>query len=196
MDRKIKILSSDELEDVVKIHMAALPDDVLPNLGRGILIDYYKGLLADKSQHLFGVVSDKQVLGFCLLSIGQVGLWRLLLNFRGVFSLAFLVILKTKIFYSGVIQAIKTLPLNSGEAEVSFIAVAPAYQGMGLGKLLLDHALRICKVENIKAIKTKTSNQQLKDFYLRKYEAVEVDRFSVNRRCYYLLTWSTGFMDV
>lgn len=193
MDREITKLSAGELDDVVKIHMVALPDDVLPKLGKQTLINYYESVLADKSQHLFGVVSDKRVLGFCLVSIGRIGLWRLFCSFRGLFSLVTLMACHPRIFYSGVKQAMRTLPLDTGAAEISFIAVAPACQGMGLGKSLLDYAIQICKDEKVATMQTKTSNQQLRDFYLHEYGAVEVDGYAVDGKRYSLLRWSTNF---
>ena len=192
VNQEIKKLSAFELDDVVKIHMAALPEDALPNLGKQTLNAYYESVLSDNSQYLFGVISEKRVLGFCLVSIGRIGLGRLFCSLRGLFSLTFLIVRHPRIFYSGVKQAMKTLPLDTGAAEISFIAVDPECQGVGLGKSLLDYAIQICKDEKVATVQTKTSNQRLRNFYLREYGAVEVDSCAVGGKLYSLLRWSTN----
>lgn len=191
MDREIRTLSADDLDDVVKIHLAALSDDVLPNLGKATLQNYYKIVLTDGTQLLFGVMLEKRVVGFCQVSIRRISFGRIFCNINTVIGLGRLLVFHPRIFYSGVKQVIRSVPLENGTVEISFIAVAPEWQGSGLGKVLLMHAIQFCrKDENITSMQTKTANEQLRNFYVREYCAKEFDCFKVGGQKYFLLKWS------
>lgn len=189
MERELKKIAADELEDIVTIHISALPNDVLPRMGKKALTNFYWGMYCDKSQHLFGVLLEKKIRGFCLLSIGQIGMGRKFFSFTGLISMALLMFNEPSIFYSGIRQAIYSAPLKNDGAEISFIVVSPSYQGLGIGRLLIDYAVQLCREQKIATIQTKTSNLQLRDFYINEYNAVEINRYSINKRIYSTLKW-------
>lgn len=190
-DWVIKTISKLELDRIVTIHIEALPDDVLPNLGGKILNNYYREILLDGTQELFGVFSAKDVLGFCLISTAHVGLSNVMISAQGVGALIRLILTRPQILYSGVIQALKRREISEGVAEISFIAVSPKYQGRAIGSDMLDYANQWCRERRIAFLQTKTANQLLRDFYVRVYRAEEIGGYDLLGRHYSELKWAT-----
>ncbi len=187
----IKKISINELSDVVNIHSAALPDDVLPSLGKTLLTKFYQSAIEDCSQRIFGGFSDGRLLGYCLISKRHLGLMKLFFSFQGLCSLSALLLSRPQLFYSGLKQAMRTLPLKSDTAEIAFFVVSPAHQGGGIGKAMLDYAVQVCREEKVTFLQTKTANQTLRNYYMKKYFAEEVDRYSVCGKIYSVLKWPT-----
>lgn len=196
MHREITVLPLSAIDQVLKIHIMALPDDVLPNLGPEALLNYYKRVFADESQILLGAIENDQIVGFCQISMQQVNLLTNVWSFRTLLGLVNLAIRHPQIFYSGVKQFIKSTAVDESTAEISFIAVKPEYQGNGLGRALLDYANQLCVNKKLFSMQTKTANQQLKKFYIREFQAKELYSFDVGRKKYSLLKWSTGQTNV
>lgn len=69
--------------------------------------------------------------------------------------------------------------LNADEAEIKNIAVAPDFQGRGLGKLLLNNATNRAKVQGFKAILIGTGDVATKQLAL--YQKVGFKKFGVRK---------------
>ena len=192
MKLNIRKISLDDLNDVVKIHSMALPDDVLPNLGITLLDRYYKSVVDDKSQLIVGSWHDGHLLGYCLTSKKDITLTKLFSSVTGLLSLTTLMLSRPGLFYSGLKQAMKTSPLETDEAEIAFIAVSPKHQGNGVGKAMIAYAVQVCREEGIAFLKTKTSNKALRNYYLRNYLAQEIDSYAICGKNYSVLKWSTS----
>lgn len=188
----IKKLSISQAVDIVQIHSRALPDDVLPNLGGELLLEYYKNVFKEKDKNLFGVISTNQVIGFCMVSSTSSGLMDVILSRNGVFQLIKLIFKKPKIFLLGLMQALKRPAKSQFSAEIAFVAVDPTYQGMGIGSTLLFYANEWCRNNAFLFLRTKTANQFLCDFYLNRFNAKLMRRYTLFGRCYSELKWSTS----
>jgi len=189
---EIRELSADDLDSVVAIHRAALPNDVLPNLNVSAHMEYYKKSLNSEAQYLFGASLNGIIVGFCHLSFGGSGAASAFYNFRIFIGLVCLMIFKPRFIKLVLIQILESTELNESDAEISFIAVSPEYQGTGLGKQLIQYANEVCEKKDICNIQTKTANSQLKDFYLSKYHAVEFNGFVIGEIRYSQLKWSVN----
>ncbi len=188
----IKEISNSELAEVVNIHVHALPEDVLPSLGKNILTKYYNNIINDRSQKLFGVYLTGKMMGFCLVSTSRAGIGAVIATKQGLIAVIKLMLFKPKIFYIGLMQAFKRFETVDDAAEISFIAVSPNYQGQGAGKEMLIYANKWCRESGITFIQTKTANQSLRSFYLKKFSAEEVRKYRLVDRCYSELKWSTS----
>jgi len=187
--RVLRPLTERDLEDVVATHRAALPDDVLPTLGIEVLRIYYTQALADGSQYLFGVEVEGKIVGFCLLSVGHVGLLQMFRDFKVILALLRLAILHPWVLYNALMQTLYGLPLEDGTAEISFIAVSPEAQGASHGTAMLGHAAQYCCQHGIAYIRTKTANEKLRDYYVRQHGAQELRSFDVFGKHYSVLHW-------
>jgi ribosomal protein S18 acetylase RimI-like enzyme len=191
----IQKISLSKLDEVVNIHSIALPDDVLTNLGKTLLSRYYKSAIEDHSQLIIGCSSDGNLLGYCLISKRDLGLMRLFFSFHGLSTLLALMLSRPHLFYSGLKQAIRITQLKANTAEISFIAVLPEYQGIGIGKAMIDYAVQVCRGKKIEFLQTKTANRRLRNYYIKKHFAEEVDRYDVCGKVYSVLKWSTLLID-
>jgi len=187
-DVEIRIVDEANIENVVAIHCAALPNDILPNLGKKIIRKYYKNIMSDDSQLLIGAFINKELRGFVQFSRDSFGVAKFVDGFNTIATLIRAAIIRPNIFYAGCMQMFKAKRIE-GAAEISFIAVLPEQQGKGIGSKLLGFITEYGLSSNIETISTKTANKELRDFYIKKYGAKEIYHFSVGKNTYYQLIW-------
>lgn len=185
----IKEISSSQITQVVSIHSRALPDDVLPNLGDKLLHKYYENVCIDNNQMLFGAFTSQDLLGFCLVSVSQTGLSRIIISKLGLFESLKLLLLKPKFFYLGLMQAVKKSKILDDTAEISYIAVDPNHQSRGIGYEMLLHANRWCFKRGLSFLQTKTSNSSLSTFYQNRFNAKQLRQYRLRGRFYSELKW-------
>ncbi len=76
---------------------------------------------------------------------------------------------------NGVVIGVYVLvPVAAGCMEIKNIAVAAAYQGKGLGKLLLRHACAVAAEEHATSIRIATGNSSIGQLYLYQKEGFEI----------------------
>jgi len=184
---EIRTISKKDIKDIVEVHIAALPFDVLPHLGDSFLIDYYNDVINDSTQILFGAFERDSLVGFCQLSIEPVRIIHLLCNSKGVVNTIRLLLFHPVIVFSGIVQLINRNSLDKGTAEISIIAVSPNNQRKGAGQCFLDHLMQYCKKNYIVTLQTKTANQYLLHYYKNRYNAYVLKSFSVLGTNYYYL---------
>lgn len=73
-----------------------------------------------------------------------------------------------------VIGALVLFPLSAHSAEIKNIAVKREWQGKGIGKLLLDHAVEAARKENYKSICIGTANSSIGQLYLYQKKGFEI----------------------
>lgn len=122
---QIYFLSSSFIEKIIRIHKSALPDDVLPNIGNGFLTDYYKMIVSDKSQLLFGCFIKEDLAGYCQVSMKPISILKIAIYPRTILSILRLVFQKPKILITGLIRLLRMQHHENRIAEISFIAVLP-----------------------------------------------------------------------
>jgi len=182
MKKQIRQLEYKDIERVLTIHKNALPNDLFPNLGLRVLRQYYRRAVEDGNQYLIGCTIDKELVGFCLVeqspTIKHNIVFFVILFFRALL----LLFIHPKLLISGIIQTLKQLKPREGYAEITFIAVSPDNQGLGIGTELVNNALT-----SHNKLLTKTSNNRLKDFYIRRYCGEIVKTFSVFDKTYFYM---------
>lgn len=177
------LLSPEEASDLTvaaAMHEDALPDDVLPSLGRKFLCRYYR-LALDAGQGTLLLAMDGGIpQGFLLLTFRNVNPTAAV---RAMDLLFFLrhAIKRPTLILSACVQRIKASNTTFSEAtaEIALIAVAHRYQGRGVGRALVERAHEVCAQRGVAAIMTKSANAAWIDFYQRNYAATVADSFTV-----------------
>ena len=83
MNFRLKKINGCKLHDIAGIHAQALPGGILPNLCHKFLGNYQKRVSLDESQFIFGAYSEGELLGSCLVSTKQFGVFGAVFNFGG-----------------------------------------------------------------------------------------------------------------
>jgi len=190
MDWRLKKITDCDLSEVVNIHIESLPNDILPSLGINVLNKYYKKVISDETQFIFGAYSGNELLGFCLISNRPVGLFSAVFNVDGLIALLRLALLRPDKFYLGVMQAIKKENINRDAAEISFIAVSPRHQGKSIGRSMITCGTQWCFKKGIKYLQTKTANEWLLDYYIKEYAAEVLSDYYLCGRHYSEVRWA------
>ena len=73
-----------------------------------------------------------------------------------------------------VIGAFVLFPLSATSVEIKNIAVGSKFQGKGVGKLLLDYAIEIARIEKYKSICIGTANSSVGQLYLYQKKGFEM----------------------
>ena len=180
-----------ELDLIVKLHISSMPTDFLSNLGVGTLRRYYLSFMSTKfsqSAQLIGAYDAGLLVGFCHITFCPIS-FRKAVSLDTCFFLVFLLFSKPKVFLNGFIQLFHLIKLDDFTAEISFIAVAPSYQGHGIGQKLIAASMFACRANNFDAISTKTANKRLSSFYQRHFQAKIIKSFAILGRNYDVLRW-------
>jgi len=82
------------------------------------------------------------------------------------------------LFIGPQVQGVYLLRVDSLEAEIMNIAIEPAYQGKGLGKALLAHAIKEGKAKGLQRLQIKTGNSSIRQISL--YQQQGFDLIAVN----------------
>jgi ribosomal protein S18 acetylase RimI-like enzyme len=170
MSRMIRPLQLGDCPRVARIHVAARPGDLLPDLGVSFLTTLYAALLRNPGVVAFVYEERGEVAGFV---IGCLNASR---TMRGVLQRAWLpLMLKTLVRCASrphlVLRACETLLYpkrsHSSGPELQAIAVSPAAQGRGIGTQLviaLSHSFRAQGFAQY-TVAVKAKNAQANRFY-------------------------------
>jgi len=140
---KIKKISTEDIENVVKIHMSSFSGFFLTELGERFLYVYYRSMSLNDKCILLGIFDEDGLCGFCAAaSISKGFNKQLILKNIISFSMVGLRIIYTRptslfrIFKN--IRKTNSQIVDPGEyAELFSIAVSLDKQGLGIGKKLL-----------------------------------------------------------
>lgn len=186
----IKTLETTNVEELAKIHINSLPNDVLPNLGFSFLCSYYTEIERDREQILVGCYYDKEIIGFCHISCKEINYFKVS-KLIFYYSILRLILFKPKIFALAILQFWKRRELAPDTAEISFVGLLPEYQGLGIGEKIIRYCLDVSLRCGFKFLRTKTSNVWLKEFYEKRFKARKVDTLSGIDTVYYYLNLPT-----
>lgn len=185
----VEFLTDSSIPDIIMIHRASLPEDVLPALGTSFLSDYYRLVFSNGFQSLFGCYINKKLVGFCQLSLKPIGLIQIAFRPRNILRIIALAFSNTRLFLSGILQILNSKSAQSRVAEIAFIAVLPEFQGKGIGSALINFANMHARDHEMGKVCTKTSNPLMKGIYLSKYSAEVTSSFKIMGKEYFLLDW-------
>jgi len=152
----IRLLSRDDLPEIVRVHLAAFPDAAITRLGREAARRFYESLMSNVHDAFgLGAWRDKILLGFCF-----GGVWRqakLVYVRQNMLFLASLLLVRPWLlresffrkrirFALGLLfrrkaRSARVHHARADEAEhfgIQSTAVDPRFQGTGIGGMLLD----------------------------------------------------------
>jgi ribosomal protein S18 acetylase RimI-like enzyme len=180
-------------EEMAAIHCEALPDDVLPALGKKFLITYFKLALEHPRQRLFGAKLDGELIGFCHLSVTPMSTAFVLRSEpRTLVDILKLAWRDPKILCRGIGLALSRPRWLRSESEIAFIAVKNRLQGRGVGTQLVTFANTLASRLGIFRIATGTANTIALKMYQTKFRASTVDTRTVCGRSYWFVRWDVA----
>lgn len=158
MKHLIHLMSNDEAPGVGRLHAAAINKGFLSKLGNRFLSAVYRGIAADAESCVFVAASEGAVLGFCAYSRDVSAMYRRILR-RRAFRLFFAAL--PRCLYPWVIKEImETLRYPAKQqakhlppAEILSIGISEESRGTGVGRELLEKALRAARQDGIETIK-------------------------------------------
>jgi len=187
-------MNSHKCRGVAALHCDALRDDFLPSLGIDYLEKgYYKASIENPCGKVFVAEINGEIVGFINVSINSRkylrSVWgkktRLLLT-------AILRLFATRPirFFEGIAISLAKVPVHRG-GEIVFIAVDPAHQKQGIGKMLVEAAHRYFLAAGVHFVFTKTleSNKQVIRMYQR-FGAETAGKLKILKKEYLYLSWN------
>ncbi len=171
----IRKATKDDIRQIVDIHLAALPDDLLPKLGKSYLQNtFYAQIIQSDLAFILVNVENDTVNAFCVFALNGGALSSLLTKNKKKLLIPLL---------RGVLKNVSLLPelaahlkgfrteLTSAKQidfesipELYLIAAEPLSQGRGIGSDLIGEGLKIL-FRNQSACLVKTSSDKARKFY-------------------------------
>jgi hypothetical protein len=188
----IRAVAQADIERLIDIHVQSLPNDVLPNLGRGTIIRYYSKILelqAEQNAALFGAYGDRGLVGFCCVTRRPVEVASLI-GVDTIKNLLSMFFLRPALFFKALAQLWHAPSIPCSAFEIAYIAVEDSVRGMGVGGLLIGQCMAYGRESECKYIQTKTSNDRLCKHYLASYGGKIVNEFCVFQDVYRVIRWS------
>jgi GNAT superfamily N-acetyltransferase len=178
----IRSAMTDDAAALAEVHVAALPDDFLPRLGRRYLRRrFYPMVLMSSGVDLFVAERSDEVLAFALfVEDGESLSSALAADWAGLaMYVPFAVLRRPSVVCDIIGQRRREPDLSrdiSGVPELYLMASEPGCQSKGLGGNLLEHGLEVLGTRNQGCV-VKTSSSRARQFYERHgFELVGVER--------------------
>lgn len=168
----------DDVEDIVKVHIAAFPSSFLSKLGPSFLFVFIKYMLECRDVHLKILRRENEIVGYTAISRGDFRLWRGLAMQKPVSCFYYL----TKVIINGSIKPLELLNRIGSNKDFVYgtwhlhsIAVLPSFQGKGIGKRLMQIVENYIKELSVGALgqyslsltTNKLDNSEVIGFYKR-----------------------------
>jgi len=179
---KIFLATEEDITQVAKIHYKEINQGFLNQLGEKFLYYFYKTMINSSYSFLIVAREDDNIIGFVSGCINLRNFYREF--FKKYFFQVFLILLK-KVFNKKIIKSVfETIRYsqktdNLPKAELISIAVPQKFQGLGVGKKILEKFISEMEKRNIKYFKVivgKNLHQAIKfyerngfNFYSEKY---------------------------
>ncbi len=175
------------IPEIAEIHSSALPATLLFNLGKNYLQKYYKSCFGSSSSRLIYVYEEK-VLGYIFMSDRRQR-YSSFLDFKDILVLSKNIFLKPILAIDIAKLILSHYELCEDETEITQFAVDYAHQSKGIGKNLINEAIKAAKKNGKSKIITVTHNLKLVDFYKRRFGATIFKKLYLHKQCYYWLKW-------
>jgi ribosomal protein S18 acetylase RimI-like enzyme len=167
-------MRSEELDDVVDLHMESFPGFFLSFLGPDFLSLFYRSVLEDPEGVLLVACSGKQVMGVSAAVENQTAFYRRMLRRKWAFGRAAITaILEKPAITLRLLRALNKpieVQASAADACILSLAVLPAFRDQGFGEQLVDAVCRELKIRNAEAVCLTTDqvrNDAVNRFYLR-----------------------------
>lgn len=193
----IKVIDSNDIESVVRIHIDAFKGFFLTELGEHFLTTYYKSVLNHQDGILLGYFDGDTLLGFCAATKISRGFNSRLVKGNLVkYAFEGLRLLLTKPF--AIVRLVKNFTKSDNAhtdeglySELLSIGVALEAQGLGVGKKLLGELERRLKGSRVQKLSLTTDyeeNEKALGFYKANGYTIMYDFIAYpNRHMYRLI---------
>lgn len=190
-----KLLGAGSVAAVARLHRLALPDDILPALGKAALEAYYRAMLGSGRAELIGAEADGRLAGFILASFGAPSIAAALGSslVRLAPKVAALAVTQPRLLLDAVLSVTSSGRQPAAGSEISYIAVHPHFQRRGVGSALVARLHELLGKRGVSTCRTKTllDNRHVVELYAQVFARVEViDTYDGFRRHYMFLLLS------
>ncbi len=194
---RIREITQDDLKSISAIHLSALPDDLLPQLGAGFLeMLYYQSTFESPYATVLVAEKDNKIVGFVNIAYDPVrnSYW---IFRRKAMAIAARMLLKSILRPAWGIAMFMSLNKNVSvdvpdhSAEISFIAVSPEYHGKGIGKQLAHECNKVVAKKGCTHVYTKTllSNVHVQQIYIKAFDARIISTVTIGRKPFVYVLW-------
>ena len=168
----VRKATDSDIKEIVEIHCKALPNDLLPRLGKGLLRNVFYKVALQSNQSKLLVASDiTKVYGFGLVVKSSKTFSDELLGIKLVWNLG-LALLKNPLLLIDLLPHFKRTSVDLDisidilhKPELYLIAVDPDIQKSGGGTLLINEMINYLKDNNYSQFIVKTSSVGAVKFY-------------------------------
>jgi ribosomal protein S18 acetylase RimI-like enzyme len=181
-------ISIDLSEEIHKLHLKSLPNDVMPNFGDDLEYRYLQNILSKKGRLIVGIDGNEKIVGFLILRILPMSMLSIL-NFKSVLTFLFNSIKKPLLVIRLIGQLSKSKRPPKFSAEIDYFVLDETVRGVGIGGRLISKASEVAAHEGMKFLYTKTSNERLFQFYRTKKNADLHHEFIVIGEKYRCVFW-------
>jgi ribosomal protein S18 acetylase RimI-like enzyme len=162
-----------DLENVISIHMNSFQGFFLSFLGKKFLKLFYEGIISSPQGVGLIYVSDGHIQGFICGSVDPSDFFRNLLKKKWIqFAFASLgAVLKKPSIIPRLLRAVNqpsSSPKGKDNATLMSIGVDPNAQGLGIGKILVQHfleKLRAIGAQEVNLTTDRLNNAKTNEFY-------------------------------
>lgn len=154
----IRLMKTGDARRVAELHMMAITEGFLNRLGQRFLTQLYTGISKDPESMVWVSETDGEVDGFCAYSKSVAGLYKRILRRR--FLQLGLAAMPHAFRPSTIKECVDTLRYPKKQiqaalppAEILSIAVSASTRGTGIGKRLLEEALKQARLDDQPEIK-------------------------------------------
>lgn len=161
--RKISFADNKIIQEIVPIHLNVLKDSFLNNFGKKFLKIIYSNLIDSPEVICLTLYEKNKVEGFAL-AIKDYSLFFKIAISKNKAYLFFIVGSKIILQPITAYKLLRSLPSiffskETHHAELQFIAVSPAFQGMGLGSSLIKQLVKEFKKNHINQLHVGTKSK-------------------------------------
>ena len=193
-----RLVTSEDINSIVEIHLEAFPNFFLTSLGRSFLRTYYSSSLRSKNCIAVCLIDDKnEITGFAFGTKQSKGFHKNIIKenlIKFILEISKIILTKPKAFirlYKN-LEKPKTVNDDNGDyAELLSIGISSKYKGKGLGKLIIDHFENEVLNKGCKKLSLTTdfyNNDDVINFYKSKNYNVYYDFINYpNRRMYKMI---------
>lgn len=195
MTIRLAHVNRDHFSEIVELHMDALSIGIMPQVGKSLVIRYYKKIfeMQDTDQaYGHGAFCENQLIGFIfnlkkpVLLYSCLGLKEILKILWVIVSKpGYLVVLLLGLYVSAKWRS----TLHSNLFEISSIAVSEKFRGLGVGKSLVRISNQWAKSSGADGIYTFTHNKELADFYCLNYDATVMGEVNLIKYRSQIVIW-------